>query len=100
MSLITFYPYCRLSLQRQGHHRHPAAPGGGQAAHDEGEMVEREWLSRGGQQGGQRSGRGEHWWNFYRAGGRTCPLSVCSYRRVYLQIQKELGHRGGECGSV
>lgn len=39
----------RLPVSRQDHHRHPAAAGGGQAAHDEGEVVERERLSGGGE---------------------------------------------------
>ncbi len=39
----------RLAVSGQDHHRHPAAARGGQAAHDEGEVVERERLSGGGQ---------------------------------------------------
>ncbi len=39
----------RLAVSGQDHHRHPAAARVGQATHDEGEVVERERLSGGGQ---------------------------------------------------
>ncbi|XP_030120259.4 glutamate receptor ionotropic, kainate 1 isoform X4 [Taeniopygia guttata] len=82
-----------VPVQGQDHHRHPAASGGGQAAHDEGEVVARQWLPRGGQQGSQRPRGGEHRGHLHCAGGRTGALGVRGHRRVHLQITQEQRHR-------
>ncbi|XP_068509178.1 glutamate receptor ionotropic, kainate 1 isoform X2 [Syngnathus scovelli] len=63
----------------------PIAAGGGQAPHDEGEVVARERLPRGGQQGGQRFGCGEHRRHLHRARRRPGPVRLRGHRRVHLQ---------------
>ena len=82
-------PTCRLSVQGQDHHRHSPAAGGGQAAHDEGEVVAGKRLSGGGEQGGQRPGRAEHRRHLHRAGCRTGAVRVRGRRRGPLQVQAE-----------
>lgn len=81
--------YCRFSVQRQDHHSHPAAAGGGKASHDEGEMVAGKRLSGGGEQRRQRPRSPEHWWDLHRLGRRTRPLRLRGCWRVCLQVQTE-----------
>ncbi len=80
---------CRLTLPGQGDHRHPAAPGRGKAAHDEGEMVARERMPRGGQQRGQCPGCGEHWRHLHRAGRWSRAVCVRGHRRVHLHVAQK-----------
>lgn len=76
----------RISIQRQDHNSYPAAAGGRQAAHDEGEVVARQRVSRGGEQRGQRSGSAEYRWDLHRAGCRTGAVSVCGCGGGPLQV--------------
>lgn len=90
----------RLPVPRQDHHRHPAAAGGGQAAHDEGEVVERERLSGGGEQRGQCARRAEHRRHLHRPGRRAGAVRVRGRRRGAVQIQAERSDREGTAGAV
>lgn len=77
--------FCRFAVPGQDHHRHPAAPGGRQAAHLEREVVARERLPGGGEQGGQRPGDTQHRGDFHRPRGRPGALRLRGHGRVSLQ---------------
>lgn len=83
------FPLHRLPIQRQDHNSHSAAARGRQTAHDEGEVVERQRLSRGGEQRGQRSGGTEHRGDLHRAGCRTRAVGVCRCGGGPVQVEAE-----------
>lgn len=89
-------PPPRLPVPGQDHHCHPAAPGGGQAAHHEGEVVAGQWVSRGGKQRGQRPGHPEDRGHLHRPSRRAGPVCAGGRGRVCVQAPQDRRARAGK----
>ena len=86
----------RLPVPGQDHHCHPATPGGGQAAHHEGEVVAGQWVSRGGKQRGQRPGHPEDRGHLHRPSRRAAPVCAGGCGRVCVQAPQDRRARAGK----
>lgn len=51
--------------------------------------MEGQWVSRGGEQGGQCPGGSKYWWHLHCSGSRLGALCFCGSGRVFIQIQKK-----------